>query len=48
MMEKTTMELKENNEQLIAVKKEIATGLGKRRLMLTEMSGIDISGNVQK
>ena len=47
MIKKATIELKENNEQLVAIKKEISTGLGKRRLMLSEMSGFDLSGNVQ-
>ena len=47
MIKKATIELKENNEQRVAIKKEISTGLGKRRLMLTEMSGFDLSGNVQ-
>ena len=47
MIKKATIELKENNEQRVAIKKEISTGFGKRRLMLTEMSGFDLSGNVQ-
>ena len=47
MIKKATIELKENNEQVVAIKKEISTGLGKRRLMLSEMSGFDLSGNVQ-
>lgn len=43
MIKKATIELKENNDQLVAIKKEISTGLGKRRLMLSEMSGFDLS-----
>ena len=45
MINKANLELKENNEQLIA-EKGIANGIKKRRLMLQEMSGFEISGNV--
>lgn len=43
LTKKAETELKQNSEQLEIVKKEIATGLGKRRLMLSEMSGFDLS-----
>jgi len=43
LTKKAETELKQNSEQLENVKKEIATGLGKRRLMLSEMSGFDLS-----
>ena len=45
MINKANVELKENNEQLIA-EKGITNGIKKRRLMLQEMSGFEISGNV--
>ena len=45
MINKANVELKENNEQLIA-EKGIANGVRKRRLLLQEMSGFEISGTV--
>ena len=45
MINKANVELKENNEKLVA-EKGITNGIKKRRLMLQEMSGFEISGNV--